>query len=67
MHAQKHRMVCHSLATNDSSQSEMALRMSCAPPKLMERVTVQLPTRVNQPVIQLAMGAHSGDERRALQ
>jgi hypothetical protein len=36
-----------------------ALRMSWAPPKLMDRVTVQLPTRVSQPSTKLTGAAHA--------
>lgn len=38
------------MATKSSRQRVMQLRMSWAPPKLMDSVTVQFPTRVSQPV-----------------
>ena len=56
--AQNIRTVCQVFALQSSRQSPMAERMSWAPEKFMERVTVQFPTRLNQPVIQDAMGAY---------
>ena len=67
MMAQKQRTVCQAVGAKSSCHSEIALRISWAPPKLIDRVTVQFPTRLNQPHIQLAMGAHSGVDIMALQ
>lgn len=59
-------MVCHSFGDQSSSRhSAIALRISCAPPKLMDVVTVQLPTSVSQPVIHDAMGAYFFDDSMA--
>jgi hypothetical protein len=60
MIAQKQRTVCQAVGAKSSRHNDMALKMSCAPPKLIESVTVQFPTRLNQPQTQLAIGAHSG-------
>ncbi|KAI7506235.1 hypothetical protein KC367_g89 [Hortaea werneckii] len=59
MTAQKQRTVCQALADQSSFQILIALRMSWAPPKLILNVTVQLPTRLNHPVIQEAIFAQS--------
>jgi len=39
--------VCHALGTKSSFQRLIALKINCAPEKLIDVVTVQLPTRVN--------------------
>jgi hypothetical protein len=57
--AQKHKTVCHVFATKSSLKMLMALKISCAPEKLMLSVTVQLPTRVSHPSTKLTRGAHS--------
>jgi hypothetical protein len=44
MTAQKHNKVCHDVATNVSSQSEIAERINRAMEKLIEAVIVQFPT-----------------------
>ncbi|KAI7091940.1 hypothetical protein KC356_g110 [Hortaea werneckii] len=44
---------------HDGPKAEDPLRISWAPPKLILNVTVQLPTRLNHPVIQEAILAQS--------
>lgn len=39
--------VCHALGTKSSFHRLIALKISCAPEKLIDVVTVQLPTNVN--------------------
>jgi hypothetical protein len=55
------RTVCHWFGIHSLSflHKLIALRINWPPEKLMLVVTVQLPTRVNQPVIHEAMGAYS--------
>ena len=55
--AQKHKTVCHGVATKSSFQSEMEDKMRRAKEKLIDSVTVMLPTSPSHPVIQEATGA----------
>ena len=45
-------------SAKSSFHSVIALRINCPPEKLIDKVTVQLPTRFSQPVTQLAIGAY---------
>lgn len=62
--AQKQSTVCHWLATKSSSHIEIALRINCAPEKLIDNVTVQLPTRVSHPSMKLTTGFHLGAQSK---
>jgi hypothetical protein len=51
MIAQKQSTVCQVLAAQSSRHRLIALNSSCAPPKLMLSVTVQLPARLSHPIL----------------
>ena len=64
--AQNMRTVCQALGAQPSRHSEIADKISWPPEKLIEVVTVQLPTSVSQPVVHELIGAHFGEDSIAL-